>query len=122
MLNIFCVFGACRVCSGEYKQVATGQDGPTESYGTQRVAVERENTLPSEDTSIRSENRISIVSLYYAYISVNSSRSGGHSLSTCNAMAACPFVYPLPTIMLTSFPTPSAPKAAFVKLVAMLKK
>jgi hypothetical protein len=29
--------------SGEYKQVPTGQDGPSKSYGTQRVAIERES-------------------------------------------------------------------------------
>ena len=29
--------------SSEYKQVPTGQDGPSGSYGTQRVAIERES-------------------------------------------------------------------------------
>ena len=29
--------------SGEYKQVPTRQDGPSRSYGTQRVAIERES-------------------------------------------------------------------------------
>ena len=44
------------------------------------------------------------------------------SLIRFREIAAWPLVYPLPTIMVTSLPTPSAPKAAFVKLVAILKK
>jgi len=44
------VFGAGGVCSSEYKQVPTGQDGPSGSYGTQRVAIERENTPPAPNT------------------------------------------------------------------------
>lgn len=43
-------------------------------------------------------------------------------LPAARAISACPFVYPLPINMRTSFPAPSAPKAAAVKLVAMLKK
>jgi len=34
--------------SGEYKQVPTGQDGPSRSYGTQRVAVEQESNPTSK--------------------------------------------------------------------------
>ena len=40
--------------SGEYKQVPTGQDGPSRSYGTQRVAVERSLLL----TPLGLKNRI----------------------------------------------------------------
>ena len=43
-------FGAREVGSGEYKQVPTRQDGPSRSYGTQRVAVEREGNPALQKT------------------------------------------------------------------------
>src|SRR5699024_6905896 len=51
-----------------------------------------------------------------AYNSVNIFRNASLSRSSCSVISACPLVYPFPTIIVTSLPTPSAPKAAFVKL------
>src|SRR5579862_2402031 len=46
----------------------------------------------------------------------------GLSRSVCSAVSACPLAYPLPTIMVTSLPTPSAPSAAAVNDVDIEKK
>ncbi|OPZ51533.1 MAG: hypothetical protein BWY92_00114 [Firmicutes bacterium ADurb.BinA052] len=60
--------------------------------------------------------------IYLAYSSSKSLRSLGLSRRVSSAICACPRVYPFPMSIVTSWPTPSAPRAAAVKLVAMLKK
>src|SRR6185295_7532971 len=47
-----------------------------------------------------------------AYFSSNNRRSCGFDRSSASVRSACPGAYPLPTIMVTSLPTPSAPRAA----------
>ena len=55
----------------------------------------------------------------YTYSFSKSSLIGFDSLIMFSVRFACPFAKPLPTMRLISFPTPSAPNAALVKLVAI---